>query len=181
MRNWDSQLSEIDRDSTSLPLPDLAYGFPHKGKSKSACSWERDWNDVRAVCDHLGIPADKVKLLDFTREYWTRVFEPCVDAWRRGQTPNPDIMCNQFVRTQYVADAREIKFGALLDTVLGDKPHPRHFLATGHYAQVNGLDGQKRLFRAKDASKDQSYYLSAVNHRQLQRVGRPPSQRTDKQ
>ena len=184
MRNWDPLLSETQPDSApssdSPGLADLSYSATGQGSGKSTCSWEQDWNDVRAVCSHLGIPLDRVRLMDFSKEYWSRVFEPSVAVWEAGGTPNPDVMCN-----------REIKFGALLDAVMGtgsrksdlgvgreEKGDSGHYLATGHYARVvrdikardGGQIGEAALWRAVDGTKDQSYYLSAVTARQLQKV-----------
>ncbi|SCU78936.1 LANO_0A04522g1_1 [Lachancea nothofagi CBS 11611] len=111
---------------------------------------ERDWNDVQRVGKHLGLPVDRV---NFEQDYWQDVFEPMLQAFQRGITPNPDIGCNRF-----------IKFGRLrahLDSKLG---HNNYWLVTGHYAQVrNFLDsGEPHLLRSYYKSKDQSYYLSQV-------------------
>ena len=73
MRNWDT----LDEQSGS-----------------GGCEWERDWADVRRVCDeHLG--GVKPELVDLSREYWTSVFEPALEGWAAGVTPNPDVTCNQ--------------------------------------------------------------------------------------
>ncbi|WVQ86206.1 tRNA (5-methylaminomethyl-2-thiouridylate)-methyltransferase [Cryptococcus sp. DSM 104549] len=169
MRNWDPLLSETspsDFDSpTSHPAPaphpiSLAYPSTTASSGKqpnlSPCQWERDWNDVRRSASHCGVPEDKVKMVDLSREYWSRVFEPAVGVWERGGTPNPDVDCN-----------REIKFGALLD-VLPKKE--RHFLATGHYGRVNHSTKPSRLMRAADPNKDQTYYLSQMTEYQLSRA-----------
>jgi tRNA U34 2-thiouridine synthase MnmA/TrmU len=100
MRNWDPELSESDppssKSATSPGLADLAYSSEGMGsQGKSACSWERDWEDVQRVCKHLGVQDSRVKMVDFSKEYWTRVFEPCVGIWEGGGTPNPDVMCNR--------------------------------------------------------------------------------------
>lgn len=108
MRNWDPLLSE---NADELPLS-LSYGTP---ATHSPCSWERDWEDVKRVCKHVGIPQSDIRLVDLSKEYWTRVFEPAIAVWEAGQTPNPDVACN-----------REIKFGALMQHI-----PPGHFLATG--------------------------------------------------
>lgn len=113
MRNWDPLLSE---NADELPLS-LSYGTP---ATHSPCSWERDWEDVKRVCNHVGIPQSDIRLVDLSKEYWTRVFEPAIAVWEAGQTPNPDVACN-----------REIKFGALMQHI-----PPGHFLATGE----SGLD-----------------------------------------
>ena len=65
------------------------------------CTAENDWNDVREVCEIIGIPYYAV---NFSREYWDRVFSYFLKEYRAGRTPNPDVLCN-----------REIKFKAFLD------------------------------------------------------------------
>lgn len=92
MRNWDPLLSEVATDSDD----DLSLAYKD-GSVHSPCSWERDWSDVRAVARHIGIPSDKVNLVDLSGEYWTRVFEPSVAEWDAGRTPNPDVWCNRCV------------------------------------------------------------------------------------
>jgi hypothetical protein len=99
MRNWDPQLSESPPgDRPSSIVPSLAYpasGSPSTSALPSVCEWEKDWRDVQAVARHVGIPENNVRLVDFTKEYWSRVFEPSVAAWEAGATPNPDVMCNK--------------------------------------------------------------------------------------
>ncbi|WVQ95428.1 tRNA (5-methylaminomethyl-2-thiouridylate)-methyltransferase [Kwoniella sp. CBS 9459] len=164
MKNWDPLLSESSTSQShsnpgySLSYPSSSSSPPPTTGSDSPCSWERDWNDVRSVSRAIGISSDRVKMVDLSKEYWSRVFEPSINVWERGGTPNPDVDCN-----------REIKFGALLD-VLPNKP--RHFLATGHYGRIDRSTSpdQARLVRAKDANKDQTYYLSQMNDAQLSRT-----------
>jgi tRNA-specific 2-thiouridylase len=114
------------------------------------CTAAEDFEDVRRVCHHIGIPYYSV---NFEKEYWDRVFSHFLEECRRGRTPNPDVLCN-----------REIKFKELLDTALelgADR------LATGHYAQVAHRDGAYRLLRAVDGNKDQTYFLHQLNQDQL--------------
>ncbi|OXH22808.1 tRNA (5-methylaminomethyl-2-thiouridylate)-methyltransferase [Cryptococcus neoformans] len=165
MRNWDPLLSESPPESSLSPSSiSLAYSSASPSKREpnlSPCQWERDWNDVLKVATQVGIPEDSIKLVDLSKEYWSRVFEPAVGVWERGGTPNPDVDCN-----------REIKFGALLD-VLPKKD--RHFLATGHYGRVAHAPlvshpGLSKLLRAVDQTKDQTYYLSQMTEQQLSRA-----------
>ena len=109
------------------------------------CSSAQDLLDARRTCDVLGIPFKQVR---FVREYWTEVFEPMVDLYMSGVTPNPDVACN-----------REIKFKSLLQQAqaLG-----AGLLATGHYARLRYSPHGASLLQARDHSKDQSYFLSAV-------------------
>jgi tRNA-specific 2-thiouridylase len=112
----------------------------------SYCTAAQDFQDARAVARELAIPLHRVS---FAKEYRDRVFEYFLREQRAGRTPNPDVLCN-----------REIKFGVALNYVrrLGGT----HF-ATGHYARlVSGPTGETELHKARDAAKDQSYFLHAV-------------------
>ncbi|KAI5449349.1 hypothetical protein NCC49_004754 [Naganishia albida] len=127
------------------------------------CEWEKDWEDVKEVCKARGV---KAELIDLSNEYWLQVFEPSISAWQSGKTPNPDVSCN-----------REIKFGALMNRVLGSPSSSsaleggRKFLATGHYARVDWTEGGRtKLMRSADGTKDQTYYLSSVPEAQLSRA-----------
>lgn len=117
------------------------------------CTAEEDAEDVRRVCDQIGIPYYTV---NFEEEYRDKVFEYFLEEYRRGRTPNPDVMCN-----------REIKFGEFLQKAL---ELGADVIATGHYARVEEKDGQFRLLRGVDANKDQSYFLHALNQSQLARA-----------
>ena len=115
------------------------------------CTAEEDSEDVRRVCDQIGIPYYTV---NFEKQYFDKVFTYFLDEYKRGRTPNPDVMCN-----------REIKFGDFLKKALELNAD---FLATGHYAQVRRDDnGVTELLRGVDTNKDQTYFLSALNQKQL--------------
>ncbi|PPQ88868.1 hypothetical protein CVT25_009062 [Psilocybe cyanescens] len=133
MRNWDTR----DESGTD------------KG-----CEWEKDWEDVQVVCRKLGLPCE---LIDLSREYWNRVFEPSLRQWEFGVSPNPDVWCN-----------KEIKFGALLERL----PQKEAWFATGHYASKSwatpGL--RPKLLRAVDSNKDQTYFLSSISEAGLSRA-----------
>ncbi|KAI9065450.1 tRNA 5-methylaminomethyl-2-thiouridylate-methyltransferase [Trametes sanguinea] len=146
MRNWDT------RDES---------GTDH------GCEWKKDWEDVQRVCRMLGIPCE---LIDLSREYWNRVFEPAIQMWESGNTPNPDIWCN-----------REVKFGALFDHLTRKDV----WLATGHYADktwarpslrlanmfaYGKIPTRPQLRRPADRTKDQTYYLSAIPESSLARA-----------
>lgn len=114
------------------------------------CSAEEDLADAQQVADQLKIPLHTV---NFSHEYWERVFEHFLAEYRVGRTPNPDILCN-----------KEIKFRAFLDHALdlgADK------IATGHYAQVREHNGGFQLLKGADHNKDQSYFLHLLNQHQL--------------
>ncbi len=104
------------------------------------CPWEEDQASATAVAKHLGIP---LVTWNFEPEYRELVFRAMLHEYKRGRTPNPDILCN-----------REIKFSLFLNKALNEAP----MIATGHYARTK--DG--RLYKAIDDNKDQSYFLAAV-------------------
>ena len=114
------------------------------------CSADADRKDAVAVCGHLGIP---FHARNFAAEYRERVFAHFLAEYRAGRTPNPDVLCN-----------REIKFASFLDAAraLGAEK-----IATGHYARTDQRDGLHRLLRARDAGKDQSYFLHLLDQSQL--------------
>ena len=120
--------------------------------------WTGDYQDALRVAAKLGIPLMR---LNFVKEYKKTVLDYMYDEYRKGRTPNPDVLCNKFV-----------KFGVWLDKAkeLGfDK------LATGHYARLaNSPLGRGRgglaLMEAKDKNKDQTYFLHQLNQEQLKYV-----------
>lgn len=114
------------------------------------CAAEADLRDARAVCEQLGIELQGV---NFSDQYWDRVFEYFLSEYRAGRTPNPDILCN-----------REIKFKAFLDYALAQGAEG---IATGHYARIDCVDGRYRLLRGRDVNKDQSYFLYTLGQHQL--------------
>ena len=111
------------------------------------CTAEADWQDVREVCDLIGIPCYSV---NFAKEYWDRVFSYFLKEYRAGRTPNPDVLCN-----------REIKFRAFLDFAMSLGAAR---MATGHFVRT---DGEGHLLKGTDLNKDQSYFLYMVHREQL--------------
>lgn len=117
------------------------------------CTAEEDFQDVRRVCEQIGIPYYTV---NFEKEYMDKVFQYFLDEYKRGRTPNPDVMCN-----------REIKFGELLAKVMD---LGADYIATGHYAQVKHIDGEYKLIRGADNNKDQTYFLNVLGQEQLSKT-----------
>jgi len=109
------------------------------------CGAAEDLQDARRICARIGIPLHHV---NFAREYRERVFGHFLDEYEAGRTPNPDVLCN-----------REIKFGVFRDYA---KRLGGELLATGHYARTAERNGRTMLLKARDAAKDQSYFLHAV-------------------
>ena len=135
MRNWDSSIN-----NDILGNPNL---------NNNICPQEQDYNDAIEVCKKLNIPLHRI---DFVKEYWDYVFEYFLDELKKGRTPNPDIMCNKYIKFDYFAKEAK-RLGA-------------DYIATGHYAKME--DGY--LKKCKDSNKDQTYFLSQLNHEQLQNV-----------
>lgn len=118
------------------------------------CTATEDYKDVAKVATQIGIPYYSV---NFEKEYWDRVFTYFIDEFKKGRTPNPDVICN-----------KEIKFKAFIEYAnqLG-----ADYVATGHYADLKRDEaGNMHLMRAKDQTKDQTYFLSQLNHAQLDKV-----------
>ena len=117
------------------------------------CSTRQDLVDVASVCDVLGID---LEVVNFAAEYKDRVFAEFLREYSAGRTPNPDILCNA-----------EIKFRAFLDHAIAMGAAR---IATGHYAGVRERDGRFELLKARDAAKDQSYFLHRLDQAQLSRT-----------
>ncbi len=116
----------------------------------SICPQEQDYLDAKDVADRLGL---KMMRIDFIKEYWDYVFSYFLDEYKKGRTPNPDIFCNKY-----------IKFGPFIDFA---KKNGCDAIAMGHYAKKEVIDGVPHLFKAYDKTKDQSYFLSQIDHNQL--------------
>jgi tRNA-specific 2-thiouridylase len=115
------------------------------------CTSRADLVDAASVADVIGI---ELCAVNFAREYRERVFAHFLRDYAAGRTPNPDVLCNS-----------EIKFRAFLDHALGlGAAH----VATGHYARVDhAADGRSVLRKARDAAKDQTYFLHRLTQEQL--------------
>ena len=117
------------------------------------CTAMDDYEDVKRVCEKIGIPYYSV---NYAKEYYDRVFKYFLSEYKNGRTPNPDVLCN-----------REIKFGPFLEKA---KQLGADMIATGHYAKSFTKDGLTYLCKAKDLSKDQSYFLNQLSQYQLSSV-----------
>ena len=127
MRNWDSN---INNDILGNP-----------NNIADICPQEQDYNDALELCNELGI---KLHRVDFIKEYWDYVFTYFLEELKKGRTPNPDLLCNKFIKFDlFIKEAK--KLGA-------------DYIATGHYARIK--DG--KLLRSVDLNKDQTYFLADV-------------------
>lgn len=146
MRNWDANINNDQLGNPTL--------------NNDICPQEQDYNDALKVCETLGI---ELKRVDFIKEYWDYVFTYFLDELKKGRTPNPDIMCNKYIKfDMFAKKAKEL--GA-------------DYIATGHFARKK--DG--KLLRGIDCNKDQTYFLSQVSKQQLENVLFPVGELTKKE
>ena len=136
MRNWDSAANNDILGNPSL--------------TDDVCPQEQDYQDALKVADHLGI---KLYRHDFIKEYWDYVFEYFISEHKKNRTPNPDILCNKYV-----------KFAGFQDVA---KELGADFFAYGHYARKKETNGEYFLLKGLDENKDQSYFLSQLSQEQL--------------
>lgn len=146
----------VDSSLTAALLKEQGYdvtGVYMKNWTKDLpgmkCPWADDLADAKRVAVQLGID---FKVFDFEKEYKQKVVDYMIDEYKRGRTPNPDIMCNQ-----------EVKFKLFLETALEDGAD---MIATGHYARVQG----GVLKQAIDTNKDQTYFLYRVTEAALKKT-----------
>ena len=136
MRNWDAMAN-----GDYLGNPTV---------NDDQCPQEKDYDDAKKVAEKLGIPLLRI---DFIKEYWDHVFSFFISEYESGRTPNPDILCNKY-----------IKFDAFLDFA---KKNGCDMIAMGHYAKRVEKNGHFYLMKCKDTNKDQTYFLSQINEEQI--------------
>jgi len=129
---------------------------PGEKRSGRTCCAPDDLYDARRAAAALGI---RFYVYDGQERFRADVIEPFVDAYARGETPNPCVRCNDHVKFDWLLD-RARRLGA-------DE------LVTGHYARVTFDHGYYRLLRAADLSKDQSYFLHGLSQEELAMVRFP--------
>jgi tRNA-specific 2-thiouridylase len=144
----------VDSAAAALLLKEAAYEV----MGVHMCLWESPSSEYQAhqaetICRILGIPYHQV---DLQKEFESRVVDYFCREYQQGRTPNPCVACNQ-----------RIKFGLLLDKALS---LGADYLATGHYAKVDHSRDGHRLLKAKDTSRDQSYFLYSLTQEKLGHV-----------
>lgn len=139
MRNWDSFANNDIEGNPTIMDP--------------TCPQEQDYLDAKAVADKLGLELWRV---DYIKEYWDYVFTYFIDEYKKGRTPNPDILCNKY-----------IKFDAFFHYAMD---HGFDMVATGHYCSTTIKDGFTYLSRAADTNKDQTYFLCQVASDAIQKT-----------
>ncbi len=142
MRNWDSMLNN-----------DL---LGNKDAFSEICPQEIDYFDAVDIATKLNI---KIYRIDFVKEYWEYVFKYFIDEYKNGRTPNPDILCNKYIKFDKFLNYALTKWNA-------------DFIATGHYAKIrfNKKINEYELLKAKDINKDQTYFLCMLNQKQLSKT-----------
>ena len=136
MRNWDSVLNNDTLGNNTL--------------NNDICPQEEDYNDAKKVADKLGL---EIFSSDYIEEYWNYVFKNFIDEYEKGRTPNPDILCNKYIKFDYfLRFAKEKGFD---------------YIATGHYFKAVENNGERHYYKALDLNKDQSYFLAQVSKEAL--------------
>lgn len=121
------------------------------------CPWHQDIIDASACAEKLGV---EFEVADMIEAYRKQIVEYLVEEYRRGRTPNPDVMCN-----------RRMKFGKFLEFA---KSRGCRRVATGHYCCLrDNPDGTRDLMAGADPGKDQSYFLCMISQEQLMRAEFP--------
>lgn len=127
------------------------------GVLKGDCPWDEDVVIAEMVAKKIGI---RFHIIDLSDQYKARVIDYMFKEYKRGRTPNPDILCN-----------REIKFDEFIHASLKFEPE---FIATGHYCQKDVIEIKEnriyRLLRGNDPYKEQSYFLCQLSQLQLSKA-----------
>ena len=121
------------------------------------CPWLEDSNDAMLVAEKLNIP---FQVVDLSKDYKEKIIDYMFVEYSKGNTPNPDILCN-----------REIKFDVFMDVALS---LGADYVATGHYSRIKKNNNENsikyELHSGLDKTKDQSYFLCQLNQNQLSKI-----------
>lgn len=136
-----------------------AMGIYMANWQKNAKCNEEEWNLVKQLGSQLNLRCERV---NFEKEYWQQVFQPMIENYGMGLTPNPDLNCNKYIKFGQLAEFLDSKFGK----------DENYWLVTGHYSRIlyDPAAKQYDLFRAVHRPKDQSYYLSSINNQVMSKV-----------
>lgn len=126
----------------------------HIQANHNNCNAAKDYKDALSVGNKLNIT---VHYKEFIDAYWKEVFQYVVNEYSKGRTPNPDILCNKYIKFNRFIDYAKNELGI-------DK------IAMGHYANVVYKNKQYYLVRSKDEHKDQTYFLCWLNQEQLSKT-----------
>ena len=130
MLNWDDQINN-------------AFEYD----KQSYCVQQQDFQDAKWVAQKFNIPLKKINFID---EYWNKVFQKFLELLKKGYTPNPDVLCNRY-----------IKFGIFAKYAFDLNDYD--YVATGHYAAIVNHEGNYQMKLSIDPAKDQTYFLHQIN------------------
>jgi tRNA-specific 2-thiouridylase len=125
------------------------------GDAEGGCCSADDVRDARRVADQVGIPHYVVNYMDIFKKY---IVEDFVGKYLSGKTPSPCVLCNQFMKFNFLL-RRALELGA-------------DYLATGHYARIETEEATRKFYlnKAVDSAKDQSYFLFTLTQNELRRI-----------
>ena len=118
--------------------------------NRASCCAPSDFDDARIIAEKIGFP---FYVFDFEETFEQKVIKPFIEQYKKGQTPNPCLDCNQYVKFMELRKRAKM-LGADL-------------VATGHYARIDNTDGTYKLSTATDLEKDQSYFLYRMSQEEL--------------
>ncbi|WP_425619800.1 tRNA 2-thiouridine(34) synthase MnmA [Buchnera aphidicola] len=118
------------------------------------CNSTQDLFDAEEICKKLNIYLHKV---NFSAEYWESVFKKFLNEYKKGNTPNPDVLCNKEIKFN-------VFFNYAIDVLKAD------YIATGHYARIKKYNEKYMLLKGIDKNKDQSYFLYTLSSQQLKKI-----------
>lgn len=151
MKNWDRLINHDEKGS--------------ENKNFDGCESNEDYKMAQKIAKHFKLKLHKV---EFIEQYWQKVFKYFVSQYKKSLTPNPDILCNKY-----------IKFGDFKK--YAEKKFKTDFVATGHYAKLKKCKNGVYLTIPKDKTKDQTYFLAYLNQKQLKNVLFPLNNHTKKE
>ncbi len=122
-------------------------------KAENKCCSLESLLDAKAVASKIGIP---LHTFNFSKEFKATVVDNFLSEYNSGRTPNPCVLCN-----------KKIKIGLLLEYA---RKLGFDYVSTGHYLKIKDFKGERRLYKAKDTKKDQSYFLYTFNQQQLKHL-----------
>lgn len=140
MQNWDSYANN-----------DI---LGHNNNSQLKCDPQKDFEDAKKVADKLNI---KIYRTQFINQYWNKVFNYLVSEYKKGNTPNPDVLCNKYIKFDEFIKYAKQKFDCGL-------------IAMGHYANITKKNSEYFLTKSKTEDKDQTYFLCWLKQQQLSKV-----------
>jgi len=124
-----------------------------KNPINDECNWIEEKQMAQRIAAFFDIP---FMMLDLEKQYTSQVIKPMMIKYKQGLTPNPDVACNTLIKFPWLRKAA--------------KKYNCEYIATGHYARIKKINNAYHLYRAKDESKDQSYFLSELSQKDLEKT-----------